>query len=211
MVFKTCFSKDILNTIFEYADIIPQYDCYKRQSLSVIGYKNIKMSYNCNCCNKKIRNPKLHASYGFILQFYKYYDVKMTNCCYKPNDITRFYHPKRQPDEILYNILRNVQGDVTEGPYNFSIQMANTVDDKVLGKLIINTLSYLGNRINQFNKEKRRLEKCGVKIYTKMDSKNKITSKIKKSILDLNENDVKVGYYCKNCCNNKKYYKFVKL
>jgi len=209
MVFKTSLTEDTLNTIFEYADIIPQYECYKRLSLSVIGYKNIRMSYNCNSCNKRIRNPKQHGVYGFILEFYKYYNVEMTNYCYKTNNTSRFYHTKRHQDAVLYKILRNVQGDVTESPYYFSINMSNTVDDKILGKLIINTLLYISNCINKFNKDKRRLEKCGIEIEVEMFSKEKIINTIKKSILDLN--DIQIGYHCKNCCNNKKYYKFIKL
>ena len=210
MVFKTILNRDILNIIFEFADITPKYDYYKREKLSLTGYKNLKMEYNCTACEKRIRNPKLHATYGFIINFYKYYSVDITNHCYSDSEISRFYHMKKtKPDNELYEVLRNVQGDVTEGVYNFIISMGNVVDDKILGKLIIDTIAYISNVINKFNKDRRRLHKCGIEIDVKMDSKEKILNKIKRSILDLN--DIKIGYYCKSCSNNKKYYKFIKL
>lgn len=211
MVFKTKLNEDILNIIFEFTDINPKYEYYKRVKQSSIGYKKINMEYNCCLCKKKIRNIKLHGIYGFILYFYNYYDVEMTSHYYDKNGISRFYQPKKtNSDRELYEILRNVQGDITETPYCFSISMRNIIDKQILGKLIINTMSNLLSNVNKFNHSKRKLERCGIVIDVKMDSKEKILNKIKTSILNLNDG-VTIGYYCKNCCNNKKYYNFIKL
>lgn len=210
MVFKTNFSEDILNTIFEFAGIIPKYEYYKRSKNSQIGYKNIKLAYKCLLCDKKLRNIKSNGVYGFCIEYYEYYEITLPNTSFRKEGISRFYHSKRKPDDNkLYDIIRNLPGDVTEGAYNFSITLRNTMDGKILGKLLIDTFTYITNLFNKINRDKRKIERCGIEIEIKMDSKGKILNGIKKDLLD--SNDISVGYCCKKCSNNRKYYNFIKL
>lgn len=224
MVFKTTLNKDILNMVFEYANISVEYVYYKRHKESLSGFRNIKLNYNCLLCNKKLRNVGLHGHYGFIIYFYKYYDVDMTKYCFNKRGITRYYHSKhtrynntsREYEivnnnniNIVYDHLRNVIGDVEEGEHHISITIRNMMDEKVLGKLIIKTMNYITKSYMRLNKEKRNLNRCGIKVNIRSDKMDNIITNIKKSILDMN--DIKLGYYCKNCVNHSKIYKFINL
>lgn len=225
MVFKTTLNKDILNIVFEYANISVDYLYYIRQKESLCGFRNIKLNYNCGLCDKKLRNIKQQGYYGFMLYFYKYYDVDITNYCFNKTGLTRYYHSKQsrfnpisreyelvsnKNIDFIHNHLRNVCGDVQEGIGHISITIRNMMEEKILGMLIIKTMNYISRSYIRFNKEKRHLQKCGVKMDINIDKLDNIKNSINMSILDMND-DIKLGYYCRTCANSSKIYKFIKL
>lgn len=219
MPFKTNLNKDVLNLICNFAGINSSFYYYKQEKRSKEGFKNLKLEYKCNKCNKTIRNLKT-AKYGFILEYYDYYNVNMTD--YYVNDgISKFYHSKYQSfrdgmtntrNENLRLLLDKKNGELDETrPYHYILRMKNTWDDgKILGKIILKTINHLDSIYHKFNREKRRLERCGIDIKVEIENKNSCINKIKKSLLDLNKEELLLGYYCSGCTKTTNFSNFIK-
>ena len=220
MPFKTPLNSDILNIVCEYSGIDPTFYYYKQVKKSKEGFRDVKLHYKCMKCNKCIRNLKT-ATYGFFLNIYEYYDADITEYYFCKDGISKFYHSKfrtiRSDDirvttrnEELRVRLDRTKGELNETrPYHFILKMRNVWDDgKILGKLIIKTMNSLNNIFDRFNKERRRLERCGINVELEMIGKNDYMGNIKKSILDNNKN-VDLGYYCSMCSKDTMFGSFI--
>lgn len=222
MPFKTQLNSDILSLMCEYAGIDPTFYYYKQVKKSKEGFRDLKLHYRCMKCNKCIRNLK-SASYGFIINIYNYYYVDMTDYYTNNDGISKFYHSKfrtiRENDyrvtarnEELRDKLDNTYGELDETrPYHYILRMRNVWEDgQILGKIILRTIYSLKNIFDRFYKEKRRLERCGIKVDVNMIEKDTYLGNIKRSILDNNDN-VDLGYYCSVCAKDTMFGSFIKF
>ena len=210
MVYTTPLPTDILNLVFQFADVNKEYKYYKQKKKSQTGFKQIKLHYNCQSCNKKIRRNK-DAVYGFMIDYYDYYKVKMPDVLVGKKTLSRFYHFKKNNQELdFYDKLRNVEGHVTESPFAISITMLNRNQGKVLGKIIIKTFNYINKSYVKLDKCKKMFNNIEVAFKSELVPQEEVNNDIISFILDNNDN-LKIGHHCKNCINNNKIAHFVKL
>lgn len=222
MPFKTKLNEDVLNIIFNYADIKANFNYYKQTKKSKQGFRSIKLVYKCTKCNKKIRNIS-DKIYGFILYHYRYYFIKSLNI--NRFGTKRYYHPKNKSiinddghqvkgfTREFLEILESLVADIRENNYCISIRIPvySEDDKKFLGKCILRSFNDITTHYDKFNKYKRNLQSQGIIIKEpEMISKDKFIKKVKLEMLNLNK-DLKPGYYCSMCVKKTSYYDFVKL
>jgi hypothetical protein len=220
MPFKTKFNEDVLNEIFDYAGLKAKYNYYKQEKKSNTGFRDIKIHYKCECCGKTMRSLS-NKNYGFLLYFYNFYLVNMTDYCV-PKGLSRYYHPKKLKynnnmdrhellDSELDETLNNSLGDLIETNYHYILKIRNKMNGKILGKIVLKTLNYIETIYSGFNKYKRKMEKCGIDIKNiEIESQESILKSIKLSLINMNDN-VKLGYYCSICLKKSNIYNFIKL
>lgn len=210
MPYKTILNEDILNIIFDFAGLDCEYKYYKRKKEASMGFRDLKINYKCNKCNKNIR--KLNkSSFGFIINYYDYYATDNTKSYYRPRNVCSFYHSKYKINEELVKILENVIGDVIENRYEYIIKMQSELNNKIIGKLIILGLNNINHIYDKFLKDLKKMKRYGILIELQMMTKNEYIKMLKEELIIKNEDNIDVGYYCTLCSKNTSYYNFIKL
>ena len=208
MPYLTPLPTDILNIVFDYANISKEYQYYKQRKKSKQGYKNIKLNYHCKMCNRKIRNYK-DAIYGFPLYHYKYYESDIPLVLIGNKTLSRFYHYKKHNNEYYENI-RNVQGNITESPSAINITMLNINDGKILGNKIIKTINYIDKSYTKLKKCEKMFRGLDIDFVHKIPAQSNIYDKTISYIVN-NNKDLEIGHHCISCKIDERIYKFIKL